>query len=121
MCEIRVFYYIFCIEVLHSQFRNIEHEFRTHEIKIDFSTDLEVFKRIRAHYQGTVYQMANLLNEIFGLSQVTGISFCFYIVLTEMNYLLVHYNDLSTVNTLGKFTNFFLFFPQYFNVKSYSA
>lgn len=98
ICEIRVFYYIFCVEVLHCQLKTINHEFKMNESK---TVESKGFKWMRTQYN-CVYDMTNFLNEVFGLSQVTEISYCFYIILANMNFLLTHYNDIPRLNAFGK-------------------
>lgn len=116
ICEIRVFYYLFCLDVLYHQLKIIVQKLEMIKTKINFCIDSNEFKWIRLHYN-CVYQMANLLNDVFGLSQVTGISYCFYITLTNINYLLVSYNDIPPLNALGKSKIEYFFsriFPKYF-------
>ncbi|XP_031624303.1 uncharacterized protein LOC116341387 [Contarinia nasturtii] len=45
--------------------------------------------------------MTNLLNEMFGFSHVINISFCFYIILTDINYAVTHYHDLPTFEIIA--------------------
>lgn len=93
MCEIRVFYYIFCVNELHNQLKTIDNEFK--------SIEPRNLKSIRSRYD-SIYEMANLLNEMFGLSQVFGVSYCFYVVLSEINYIIAHYNHSPALSVLGK-------------------
>lgn len=99
--EIRVFYYIFCVEVLFSQMKNINDNFKIKKRETTLSNERKTLKCIRT-FHNCVYEMANLLNDVFGLSQVTGISFCFYIVFTDLNFVLGRHNDLPPTNALCK-------------------
>lgn len=115
ICEIRIFYYIFCLDVLYDQLKIIVHKLKTTKTKSNFCIETNGFKWIRLHYN-CIYQMVNLLNDVFGLSQVTGIAYCFYIILTNINYLLVYYNNIPTINALGKSLNIFFLEKIYFKI-----
>lgn len=101
ICEMRVFYYIFCVDVLHSRLKAIDNELKSIERKNSVRISSSEIKRIRTRYN-SIFEMSNLLNEVFGLSQVTAISYCFYIVLTEINYLLAHSRKTPAISTVGK-------------------
>lgn len=83
ICEARVFYYIFCLEVLQFQLKTIENSLTNNR------SSLHRLKRIREYYQ-YIYEMGSLLNNIFGLSQVTANLFCFYFFLADLNWIYIN-------------------------------
>lgn len=72
-CETRVIYYIFCVEVLSNQMQTIDNELKHNKKVKSFWIDSNGFQRIRGNYS-SIYEMKNSLNNIFGLSQIAGIS-----------------------------------------------
>lgn len=85
-CEARVFYYIFCVEVLQFQLRTIKSTYTCN--------GRNRFKWMREYYY-SVYEMGCCLNETFGLSQVLAIFFCFYFFLADLNWI---YINIQVVN-----------------------
>lgn len=120
VCEIRMFYYLFCLEILQLQLKMVEDEVKTmvfilntagsfrerQSLRMDiistcYSFELQRMKWIRQYFH-CAYNMMDLLNQIFGWSHVAGISFCFYYLLTESNWLYIHYGELSHIHRFGK-------------------
>lgn len=97
ICEFRIFYYIFYLELLHFQLKKIDENCLLKKKGIE----LHEMKWIR-DYVHCVYEMTNLLNEIFGLSQLTGIMFCFYLFATKSNFMLIHFNEINYKQRLGE-------------------
>lgn len=112
MSEVRMFYYIFCLEILYFQLEAIDKELR---VIIDGSRanentfakfSCERFKWVRGYFH-SVYRMMYLLNKIFGWSHVSAISFCFFFLLTEIHWYYIHYHILSDLYKICKcFTRF---------------
>lgn len=102
ICEVRVFYYIFCLEVLNSQMEKINRKLNENKNKNRFWLNSKRFQEIRQYYS-CVYEMTNCLNKVFGLSQAAGISFCFYMVLTDFNWISTHFNELNLVFAICKY------------------
>lgn len=118
VCEIRMFYYLFCLEVLHYQMKMVESEVeimmkilnlanirRNQSLSMDvisacYSFETQRLKWIRGYFH-CVYKMMYLLNEIFGWSHVAGISFCFYYILTETNWFYIHFSEISVAHRIG--------------------
>lgn len=97
ICEARVFYCIFCVEMIQFQLKIIKTTLANQRIRC------HLYKYIREYYY-RVYEMMNLLNDIFGISQVAVVLFCFYFLLADLNWLYLHVtrrNDYLTVNTLN--------------------
>lgn len=120
ICELRMFYYLFCLEILHFQLKMVEDEVkimmnilnlasvRDHHlllhidvISAGYSFEMQRLKWIRGYFH-CVHKMMYLLNEIFGWSHVAGISFCFYYILTESNWFYIHFNEISSVHRIGE-------------------
>lgn len=120
VCQIRIFYYIFCLEVVHFQLKSIESEIQKiqsglkflkknitiqidtlhHESSLLYFFEIYRFQWIRRHFD-CVYAMVEHLNEIFGWSNVAAISYCFYLFLTDLNWFYIHYRDLSLTYCIG--------------------
>lgn len=119
--EVRVFYYLFCLEILHFQLKMIETEMKIiqnnlNQTKVDYSNpaqfsestnrvsfefELQRLKWIRGYFH-CAYEMVNLLNEIFGWSQVQTISFLFYLLLTNLNWVYMNFYTCTAVQFIGK-------------------
>lgn len=111
ICEMRMFYYLFCLGILQFQLHMIEEEFKTilactktrtlPETDHTFNMD-ERFKWIREYFSCT-HKMIYLLNTIFGWSHVAVISFCFAFLLTELNWYYIHFEQLPCMYKIRKF------------------
>lgn len=91
ICQLRVFYYSFCLDVIHWQLKMIENEFKVVQSS---SSTVARLKRINVYYD-CVMDMIELLNEIFGWSQITTILCCFYSLLTDLNWLYANFDKFS--------------------------
>lgn len=116
--QLRIFYYLFCLEIVHSQLNAIENEVKSIErIQNHFddrqwyllctveSDDYHLFalrrlKQIR-EYVYCVYKMIDILNTMFGWSHVTAILFCFYLLLTGFNWFYIHFNQFTYMFCIG--------------------
>lgn len=95
--HIRIFYYLLCLEVVQNQLTIIEYEIKNTK----YSTNiLDTGKKIREHFY-RVYELVNLLNGIFGWSQVVAVPCCFYLLLTDCNWLYAHNHSIETSQTIG--------------------
>lgn len=118
--KVRVFYYIFCLEILYFQLKMIEIEMKIiqkslKQIKqehldsmklskssIHYSFELKRLKWIRGYF-GCIYEMANILNDIFGWSHVAAFLFQFHQLLTDLNWMyMVDTSQFSTIQFIGK-------------------
>lgn len=102
ICEVRAFYYIFCIEILNSKIQTINSELNENKNNSNFWLNSKAFQRIREFYD-RIYEMSNSLNEVFGLSQVATILYFFYRILTDLNWMQAHLHEVSPLFTLGIF------------------
>lgn len=111
ICQIRILYYLLCLEVVHFQWIEIEREFEAMRADLFIrkpnilSHDLEKLKRICAHIY-CVYKMMNALNDIFGLSNVATISYCFFCLFTDINYWYLHCHEMALLMMFGKYLHF---------------
>lgn len=85
ICQVRTFYYIFCSEVVCFQLKIIEEKLKIMNI-LDIKDRWHHLEQIRKHY-AKVYEMCINLNKIFGWSHVAITLYCFYKLLTELNWL----------------------------------
>lgn len=105
LCQIRIFYYLFCLEVINFQLNSIKSVLQKMRKPIIIGhtaiTNVKQFKWLFTYYS-YVYEMSNLLNVIFDWSQLTAVSFCFYTLLTDLNWFFVHLTDHSSGHFLGE-------------------
>lgn len=97
VCQIRIFHYLFCLEVIQFQLKVIEHEWKT----LNIANCSNEWKRFRGYY-ATIHELTILLNETFGCSNVAAILFGFYTVLTDVNVIYSRHNGYSTAQLLSK-------------------
>lgn len=119
VCEVRMFYYLYCLEILHMQLKIVESEVRTmrailnatkfrecHLPNCNVITTCESFEMQRMkwirEYFHCVHKMMSSLNIVFGWSHVGAIMFCFYYLLTESNWLYIHFNNIPDINRAGE-------------------
>lgn len=100
ICQLRTFYYMFCLEVVNSQLKAIEKEIIIMKSRFN-GLHSERFKWVN-EYLGRVNQMTELLNDIFGWSQVSSILFWFYSFLTDLNWLYGSFDLLSITQISSK-------------------
>lgn len=100
LCQLRVFYSIFCYDVLHFQLKMLHNQLKTIKNELNGTPQANGITTVRRSYR-YIYEMKNLLNEIFGWSQVTTVLFCFYFLLTDLNWFLIHADQISTTRLLG--------------------
>lgn len=98
LCQIRIFYYMFCLEIVYIQLKVIERELM--RMKQMPHIDLCRFQWLREYYH-SVYEMSNLLNQIFDWSHLAAVSFCFHLLLTELNWFSVNFHQLRIVPLIG--------------------
>lgn len=114
ICQIRILYYLFCLEVINFQLENVEREIgamnsissiANAEMRTFDSHKIQEFRWIRL-YLYYIHEMMNALNEIFGWSHVAAISFCFFCLFTDLSYIFIHFSKLSNVKLFGNFFQF---------------
>lgn len=100
ICQIRIFYYLFCLEVIQFQLKIIEIELKNmHSNVFAYVKRLKWFRE----YYGKIHEMTILLNEIFGWSNVSAILFSFYNILTDVNIIYAQYDEYSTIQRLSMY------------------
>lgn len=108
LCQMRVFYYMFCVELIHFQLESILNALKMQQIKSNASaSQSHQFKWIRGYYQ-RVFEMTAALNEVFGVSNVATVSFCFYELLSDMNWLYTYSRGSNQFKIFGAL-NFIVF------------
>lgn len=102
MCQLRVFYYLFCLEVVNFQLKMAHCEIKEMKrisTKVDFN-----LRRFRKIYYN-IYEMTEYLNKIFGWSQAAAILFCFYFLSTDLCYLYDYFDKISAALSIGELIN----------------
>lgn len=111
ICEVRMFYYLFCLDILFYQFEIVDNELKTMISSTNYAHKSEVFSSYRSHLQQfkwirkyfhCIHKLVHLLNKMFGWSQVAAISFSFYYLLTELNWYFIHFFQLTYLYQVGK-------------------
>lgn len=103
LCEIRMFYYLLCLEIVNGQLKMIALRSQAivdGAICCDTEQVQQQLKWIRQYFSH-VHSMTCHLNNIFGWSNVTAISFSFCFILTELNWYYVHFEEISPLNTFS--------------------
>lgn len=104
MYQFRIFYYIFYVELINFELKSIETE-----VKMIYNLSrsncpcltgnakypVENFKWIRKYYC-LVHSLNTCLNSIFGWSQLSTITCCFHLIVTDLNWA---YENISTKST----------------------
>lgn len=101
LCQIREFYYIFCLEVVNIQLKAIHLELET--MKMDFNTKFNA-KRLKwiRNYFHYVYEMISCVNQTFGWSQIATFASSFYLVLTQSTWDYIYYGESSFPIRIGE-------------------
>lgn len=102
-CEIRMFYYLLCLEIVNGQLQLIGLKSKSIVnglVCCNIEHACQQIKWIRQYFS-SVYDMICTLNAIFGWSNVTAISFSFCFILTELNWYYVHFQTISPLNTFS--------------------
>lgn len=111
ICQIRLLYYVLCLEVIYFQLEKIEQvlvkmkdilSVEHSETRNSDSFELQRLRWIRSYFHG-IYNMVNALNESFGWSHVVAMPFCFFCLFTDLNYLYMHTHEISLGDILGKY------------------
>lgn len=100
ICEVRMLYYVFCIEVIQFQLRIIENGTKKHGLNRNI--EVHRLKWLREYFH-CIHEMVNLLNEIFGYSHFSSVSYVFYLALTDLNWLCTHFQELGLELALSKY------------------
>lgn len=104
MCEFRSFYYVFCVEVLYNQIKTIKVALTQKKSKTRFWSNSNGFHWVREYYS-SIYNMAQCLNTVFGMSQVGAIMYLIYMLLSNLNWLQAHLNEKTIAFDLGSYFN----------------
>lgn len=114
ICRIRLFYYIFCLEIVLYEIKAMQQEIKCMRRRMDSgntcwkhtsnSFQPQRIKWMHKKYYD-VHDMITLLNQIFGWSQVSAVLFCFFAFFTDLNYLYIHFRELSTAKNIREQLN----------------
>lgn len=95
LSNMRIFYYIFCLDTIHNQLCSVGSELKALKRTLNqkMTRTLHVhnkqLKQIR-DFHHCVKEMVDLLNEVFGWSQVAAVLFCFCAIVTDMNWVYAY-------------------------------
>lgn len=103
ICEIRMFYYLLCLEIVNGQLKMValNSQWIVNGVACyDTEYVQQQWKWIRQFFSD-VHSMTCHLNNIFEWLNVTAISFSFCFILTELNWYYVHFEEISPLNTFS--------------------
>lgn len=114
--HMRIFYYLFCLDLVNFQLKVIDCEmtsikncdlnkmnnYGTENMGQISKMSFLSSKSKRFHeYSGCTFELVNHLNEIFGWSQVIAIPSCFYLLLTDLNWMFSFYDIIPNSTLIG--------------------
>lgn len=103
ICFLRMFYYIFCLKIVHFQLKNIDKELDKLILrKLNVAEHNRRLKWTR-QYISIIDEMTNHLNKIFGWSNAAVIFCCFYYILTCLNWIFINYTRFSMEEFICEF------------------
>lgn len=102
ICAVRVFYYVFCLEILHFHLTIVDENIIKNKNKLRFLITTHRLKWIRELYS-KCYEMTICLNKTFSFSQIVVVSFCFHQILSNLNWFYMYLAHLSMVKTLSEY------------------
>lgn len=97
ICQIRVFYYLMCLEIVHFQIRTIDNTLKTIKCIPSLTIRIRKLTWVRQYYN-CVYEMMKHLHDVFGWSHAALVLYSFYSLLTNINWFYAHYHDISSAN-----------------------
>lgn len=122
ICQIRIFYYLFCLEIVQYQLKAIENEMKflqniqSRRCHLPCSSKSPKFvcfaiQRLKwfREYFSSIHKMVDILSKVFVCSHMVAILFCFYMPLTDFNWFYIHFDECSRVYRFGK--GFFFIYP----------
>lgn len=108
ICQFRIFYYVFCLEIVNWQLQMIQHEL----VKMkQYSSNMAAagarnlnLKRLKwvNEYYGYIIEMTESLNAIFSWSQFALILFGFYSLLTNLNWCYASLHLFTSLKYIGE-------------------
>lgn len=118
ICQLRIFYYIFCLEIVNWQLQMIQNEIgimkqRSSHTVAAVSRNNSVLRTHKTNdlmhltwankYYGCVIEMTDLLNIIFSWSQFASILFIFYSLLTDLNWCYASFDLFPSLKYFSKY------------------
>lgn len=125
ICHVRTFYYIFCVEILLFQMKTVNYQLREMTMELSPTNRAQRLRLIREHWN-SIHDMITLMDDVFGCSNVVIILFCFFFLLTDLNWVYTypalflsipstfHYICSTTNNCEWHKNNLFVFFEASF-------
>lgn len=89
VCHTRIFHYLLYLEI-------IEKNLEIVQIEVE-----QLFQTIRDLYE-MIFEMVDDLNEIFGYSHLATVWFCFYFLLSDLNFVYFWLHCQSSPDQIGK-------------------
>lgn len=102
ICQIRVIYYLMCLEIVHFQIEKIDQTLKTIKCIPSLAIRIRKLTWIREYYY-CVHEMTKHLHDVFGWSHVALILYSFYSFLTNVNWFYAHYHDISSTDQICEF------------------
>lgn len=126
--QIRMFYYILCLEIVLYQLKTIESEVlmmkRMYQLDISRASRFYLFESKRMkwiqEYYYCISTMIELLNTFFSWSQAATILLCFYSFVTNLNWLYASIDEFSVTQIICKYSKMLLKF-QFDRILMYSS
>lgn len=100
MCHARVFYYIFCLEIIQWQLENIEKVIKKMQFSLNNPDFGNRFKWIREYFH-LVHKMTLLLNKMCGWSILATTMSCFYYIIATLNWFYIGFKYSNPTNIFG--------------------
>lgn len=97
ICQIRLFYYLFYLELIKAELKAIEKEI---ESDIDESFELPSKWELTRKYCKSIHELCECLNSVFGWSNLLSVLAIFLFLLTDTNWVYYyrhHRNSLLTI------------------------
>lgn len=104
ICQMRVFYYDFYLNIIEMELQSIENELISINLKFKRFEQFRIneqFLKIRKLYH-LIFEMTNRICVIFGWSYLATILFCFHCFLTELDYSYSHFHVVESISKIYK-------------------
>lgn len=86
ICNIRLFYYLFFLELNRIDLKTIEHKLKENHESFEVQMNIDTILKWTQEYYQQIHDMSECVNSTFGWSNLMTIESIFLFVLTELNY-----------------------------------
>lgn len=106
--HLRIFYYLFCLDVVNFELNMIKLNIETIENDADTTNETlnerskAEFKWFRKYFH-SAYEMVTNLNQTFGWSHLSAIPCCFYLLSTDFNWIYAHGQTVFGSHFISKY------------------